>query len=179
MSHLCDASRSTLIIIDLQERLMPAIHEGEAVVANALRLAQAARLLGIPVIGTAQNPEGLGPNVPAVHALCDQVIAKMDFDACAEPDFLQALETPRDDLIVAGCEAHVCTLQTVLGLLSRKCRVRLAADATGSRQPFSKTVALERARAAGAQLVTTEMVLFEWLRTCRHPRFKDVLKLVK
>lgn len=182
MNGLCDASRSTLIIIDLQERLMPAIHEGDAVVRNALRLAQTAKLLGIPVLGTAQNPQGLGPNVAEVHAQCDRVFAKMDFDACAEQAFLDALAVERgerDDLIVAGCEAHVCVLQSVLGLLGRGHRVRLVADATGSRVPFNKQIALERARDAGAELLTTEMVLFEWMRSAEHPRFKDMLRLVK
>ncbi|MGH8807069.1 MAG: isochorismatase family protein, partial [Noviherbaspirillum sp.] len=163
MSTLCDAGRATLIVIDVQERLMPAIYEGGAVVRNALMLAQAARMLQVPVIGTAQNPAGLGPKVPEVHALCECVIAKMDFDACAQAAFLDALNNTRDDLIVIGCEAHVCVLQTVLGLLQRKRRVRVVADAVGSRQPFNKAAGLERAKAAGAELVTTEMVLFESL----------------
>lgn len=179
MNGLCDASRSTLIIIDLQERLMPAIHDGEAVVRNALRLAQTAKLLDIPVIGTAQNPQGLGPNVAEVHAECSQVFAKMNFDACAEPAFLDALAGERNDLIVAGCEAHVCVLQSVLGLLGRGYHVRLVADAVGSRVPFNRQIAMERARAAGAELLTTEMVLFEWMRSAAHPRFKDMLRLVK
>ncbi|WP_194722467.1 isochorismatase family protein [Noviherbaspirillum malthae] len=179
MNGLCDASRSTLIIIDLQERLMPAIHEGDTVVRNALRLSQTAKLLGIPVIGTAQNPEGLGPNVAEVHAQCEKVFAKMDFDACAEQAFLDALADQRGELIVAGCEAHVCVLQTVLGLLGRGRHVRLVADAIGSRVPFNRQVAMERAKSAGAELLTTEMVMFEWMRSAAHPRFKDMLRLVK
>jgi len=179
MTSLCDASRATLIIIDLQERLMPAIHEGEQVVSNALRLARTAKLLAVPVVGTAQNPAGLGPNVAEVHALCDRVIAKMDFDACAEQGFMEQLHESRGDLIVAGCEAHVCVLQTVLGLRRHGRSVRLVADAVGSRVPFNKQMALERARAADTELVTTEMVLFEWMRTSAHPRFKDMLKLVR
>jgi nicotinamidase-related amidase len=179
LNSLCDASRSVLIVIDVQERLMPAIHEGASVVGNVLRLAQAAKLLEVPVIGTAQYPAGLGPNVASIHALCDKVIAKTDFDACAQPDFLAALDPTRDDLIMVGCEAHVCVLQTVLGLLARKRRVRLVTDAIGSRNPTNKAVAAERAKAAGAELLTNEMVLFEWLRNCEHPRFKEVLRLVK
>lgn len=179
MTSLCDASRTTLIIVDLQERLMPAIHDNAQVVANALRLARTAKLLEIPIVGTAQNPSGLGPNVADVHSLCDIVIGKMDFDACAEPGFLEQLQETRGDLIVAGCEAHVCVLQTVLGLRLRGRTVRLVADAIGSRVPFNKQIALERAKAAGTELVTTEMVLFEWMRTASHPRFKDMLKLVR
>ncbi|RJF97314.1 isochorismatase family protein [Noviherbaspirillum saxi] len=179
MSSLCDPSRATLVIIDLQERLMPAIHDSASVVANALRLAQTARLLAVPVVGTAQSPSGLGPNVPEIGALCDSVIAKTDFDACAERAFMDLLREERGDLIIAGCEAHVCVLQTVLGLRARQRRVRLVADGIGSRVPFNKTIALERAKAAGAELVTTEMVLFEWMRNSTHPRFKDMLKLIR
>jgi nicotinamidase-related amidase len=179
MSMLCDAARSTLVIIDLQQRLMPAIHEGELVVKNALALARAARMLEIPIVGTAQYPEGLGPNVPEVHSLCDKVIAKTDFDACAEPDLLAALSGARDDLIVLGCEAHVCVLQTVLGLRSRGHKVRVVADAVGSRAPFNKAMALERMQGAGVKLVTTEMVVFEWMGNARHPQFKHLQALIK
>ncbi len=180
MSTLCDAQQSTLVLIDLQERLMPAIHDNETVVGNARRLAQAAKLLEVPVIGTAQYPAGLGPNVADLHALCDRVIDKNDFDACGAPAFTAALDaTDRPDLIVAGCEAHVCVLQTVLGLLARGRRVRLVVDAIGSRLPLNKTIAVERAKAAGAELVTTEMVLFEWMRSSEHPRFKEMLRLIK
>jgi nicotinamidase-related amidase len=179
MNTLCDANRAMLLVIDLQERLMPAIYEGGMVINNVKLLAQTARLLDIPLIGTIQNPAGLGPNVPEIHALCDRVIAKRDFDACAEAAFLDALDNTRDDLIVAGCETHVCVLQTTLGLLQRKQHVRVVADAVGSRQPHNKAVALERLKAAGAELVTTEMVLFEWLRTCEHPHFRKVLQLLK
>ena len=179
MPTLCDASRATLIVIDLQERLMPAIDEGATVIRHAVMLAQAAKLLGVPVIGTAQYPAGLGQNVAEVQALCDRVIPKTDFDAGAEPAFLTALHPARDDLVVIGCEAHVCVLLTVLGLLRGKRRIRLVVDAIGSRQPFNKIMAMERAKAAGADLVTTEMVLFEWMRSCTHPRFKEVLQLLK
>ena len=179
MSNLCDASRSILIIVDLQERLMPAIDEGAEVVKNAVILAKAAKVLGVPVIGTAQNPAGLGPNLPEIHALCDWIISKTDFDACAEPGFLAAVETARDDLIVLGCEAHVCALQTVLGLRARQHSVRFVVDAIGSRHPLNKTMAINRAKEAGAQLVTSEMVLFEWLRNSRHQNFRELTKLIK
>jgi nicotinamidase-related amidase len=184
MNTLCDAPRSVLVIIDLQQRLMPAIHDGDDVLKNARLLGIAAGALGVPVIGTAQYPQGLGPNVADIDALCGTTIAKTGFDACAEPAFLAALDDcadrdGRDELIVAGCEAHVCVLQTVLGLLARKRKVRLVADAVGSRRPFNRQMALERAQAAGAQLVTAEMVLFEWLRDSRHPQFRELMKLIK
>lgn len=179
MTELCDVGRSALVLVDLQARLMPAIDGGEAVVRRATVLARAARLLDVPVLGTEQNPEGLGPNLPEVRALCDATVAKTHFAASAAPGLGERLPAGRDELIVAGCEAHVCVLQTVLGLLAQGHRVRLVADAVGSRRAGDRALALERARGAGATVVSSEMVIFEWLRHCRHPAFRDALKLVK
>jgi nicotinamidase-related amidase len=179
MSTLCNVSHATLVVIDLQERLMPAIADRDAVLRNVLMLGQAAQLLQVPTIGTAQYRHGLGPNLPQVEALCARVIGKTDFDACAEPAFVEALDNGRDDLILIGCEAHVCVLQTAFGLLQRQRKVRVVADAVGSRQPYNKALGLERMKAAGAELVTTEMVLFEWLRNCEHPQFRKILQLLK
>jgi nicotinamidase-related amidase len=179
MSYLCETSDSTLIVIDIQQRLMPVIHEGAEVVKRAAIMAHAAKLLDIPIVGTVQNRTRLGDNVADIHPLLDKVIEKNDFDACAVAEFLASLDPQRKDLIVVGCEAHVCVLQTVLGLLERKWRVRLLVDAIGSRQPLSKTTAIERARSAGAEILTTEMVLFEWMRNSDHPGFKQILNLIK
>lgn len=179
MNTLCDASRSVLIVIDFQERLLPVIDDGAAVLKRGAILAQAANVLGIPVIGTAQNPSRLGGNVPEIGRFIDQLIEKDDFNACASAGFLQALPPSRDQLLVTGCEAHVCVLQTVLGLLADKREVRVIADAVGSRRALDKEVALQRASRAGAQILTSEMVMFEWLRDCRHPAFKQLLGLIK
>ena len=179
MSGLCDSSRSTLIVIDLQERLMPAIHDGSEVIRRAKILAQAAKILAVPVIGTAQSAARLGPNVAEISAYLDQTLAKDSFNSCAAAEFLAALPDSRGELIVSGCEAHVCVLQTVLGLLRREYKVKLVADAVGSRRPFDKAVALDRAAAAGAEIVTSEMVVFEWLRDSNHAEFRQLLALIK
>jgi isochorismate hydrolase len=179
MNTLCDASRSVLIVIDFQERLLPVIDDGAVVLKRGAMLAQAANVLGIPVIGTAQNPSRLGGNAQEIGRFLDQVIEKDDFNACASASFLQALPPSRDQLLVTGCEAHVCVLQTVLGLLANKREVRLVADAIGSRRASDKEVALQRASMAGAQILTSEMVMFEWMRDCRHPAFKQLLELIK
>jgi isochorismate hydrolase len=102
----------------------------------------------------------------------------MSFDACRSPGFFERLG-PRPEIVVAGCEAHVCVLQTVLGLLDARRRVFVVSDAVGSRRPESKEAALRRLAAAGAEIVTTEMVLFEWLGSADHPRFREVIALVK
>ncbi len=179
MSLLCDPADSTLLIIDPQVRLMPSIHDAETVVRRCVQLAGAARELGIHVIGTEENPDGLGPLVPEVAALCDTILAKFHFDATAEEGFLSRLPHGRNTLVVAGCEAHVCVMQTVAGLLGAGHAVKWVADAVGSRHPHNRIAATERARKLGADVVTTEMVIFEWLRTSEHPKFRQLLQLVR
>ena len=173
-----DASSSALLIVDFQARLMPAIHEGEAAVANAKRLLAAATLLDVPILFTEQNPKGLGPTVPGLTE-GHRVFEKQHFDACRELKFARGALPDRPSLVVAGCEAHVCVLQTVLGLLDLGRRVYLVRDALGSRKPESKETAIRRLERHGAEVVTTEMVVFEWLATAEHPSFKDALQLLK
>ncbi len=174
---LIDRDRSVLLLIDYQARLMPAIARAAAAVANARLLADAARLHGIPVLVTEQNPDGLGPTVPDL-ADVGPVVKKMHFGACAENGFVHAL-SGRPDVVVAGCEAHVCVLQTAMGLLEAGRRVFLVRDGVGARAPESKETAIERLRLAGAEIVTAEMVAFEWLRTCEHAAFRKTVELIK
>lgn len=169
---------SALLLIDFQSRLMPAIEDGAAVVANARRLLDAAELLGVPVLFTEQNAKGLGPTVGELGASRERVAHKMAFDACREPGFLEWLPGGRD-LVVGGCETHVCVLQSVLGLLRAGRRVFLVRDAVGSRRAESKETAIRRMARNGAEIVTTEMVLFEWLGTAEDPQLHAVLALVK
>jgi nicotinamidase-related amidase len=173
------AAESTLLLVDLQQRLMPSIAGAGAVVANARRLGEAARLLGVPVLATEQNPAGLGGNVAEIAALASRTLAKNFFDATREADFVKFLPPERPRVVVAGCETHVCVMQTVLGLLRSGRKVALVRDAVGSRSETNRDAALARAERHGAELVTTEMVVFEWLETCDHPRFREALRLVK
>ncbi|AMJ62612.1 isochorismatase family protein [Bosea sp. PAMC 26642] len=174
---LISATNTTLVIIDFQARLMPAIHDGPRLVANARRLVDAAGQLGIPVLMTEQNPDGLGTSV-AELAGSGPVITKMSFDACAEPAFLEAL-ADKGDLVICGCEAHVCVGQTVLSLLELGRRTIVVQDAIGSRAVESKEVAVRRMERHGAEIVTTEMVVFEWLRSAEHPHFRTVSRLIR
>ena len=200
---LLDASESQLVLVDYQERLMPAIFEGPAALANALRLAQIAQLMEVPVWGTEQNPSRLGGNDPALRALCQKTLAKMHFSAAEEglgewlrppakpqqggnarslPKHLQkpAQQAPeRGTIVIAGCEAHVCLMQTALDLIEDEFDVWVVTDACSSRTERNRDAAFDRLAGAGAELVTTEMVAFEWLRSCENPVFKDVLALVK
>jgi len=175
--NLMNAARSRLVIIDFQARLMPAIHDGPRLVANARKLVEAAKLLEVPVLMTEQNPAGLGSTVEEL-AGAGPVIAKMSFDSCGAPAFLDALAGD-EELIICGCEAHVCFGQTVISLLAHKRRVCVVQDAVGARAAESKEVALRRMERHGAEIVTTEMVVFEWLRSAEHPQFRAAAKLIK
>jgi nicotinamidase-related amidase len=176
---LLTAEGAVLLLIDLQQRLVPALHDNETVIARSVRLAEAARLLDVPVRATEQNPAGLGPTVPPLAAYPQAVLPKTTFSATEDPGFSALLPAEASEIIVAGCEAHVCVLQTVLGLLGSGRRVVVAADAIGSRDPADRAAGIERARQHGAEIVTSEMVLFEWLRDARHPKFREVQKLLK
>jgi nicotinamidase-related amidase len=172
-----NAQASTLVLVDYQQRLMPLIDSHEAVLNEALRLADAASLLDVPIVGTQQNPAGLGHNDVRIRQRCASTLDKMHFDACE--DGLVAALGERRDVVLAGCEAHVCLLQTGLGLLRAGRRVWVVAPACGSRLPTDRALALERLARAGAAIVSVEMVLFEWLHDCRHPQFKNVLAVIK
>lgn len=174
-----EPARSTLIVIDFQKRLMPAINGGDAAVVNARRLMDAAALFDIPVLVTEQNPKGLGSTVDELAIPGQAAIAKMAFDASRAAGFLDHLPEDRPDLVVAGCEAHVCVLQTVLGLLDGGRRVYVARDAIGSRTAENKETAVARMERHGAEIVTTEMIVFEWLQTAGHPRFREAAALIK
>jgi nicotinamidase-related amidase len=200
---LLDASESQLVLVDYQERLMPAIFEGPAVLANALRLAKIAQLMEVPVWGTEQNPSRLGGNDAALRALCQNTLAKMHFSAAEEglgewlrppakpqeggnvrslPKHLQKPAQPppeRGTILIAGCEAHVCLLQTALDLIEDEFEVWVVTDACSSRTERNRDAAFDRLAGAGAELVTTEMVAFEWLRSCETPVFREILALVK
>ena len=199
---LLDVEQSQLVLVDYQPRLMPAIFEGDLVLANALRLAQAARLLAVPVWGTEQNPSKLGENPAELKALCRRTLAKMQFSGVEEglgewlrppaapvagnarslPKHLQksvAGGPERNAVVIAGCEAHVCLLQTALDLLEDDFEVWVVTDACSSRTERNRDAAFDRLAGAGAELLTTEMVVFEWLRSAEHPAFKAAQALIK
>lgn len=201
---LLDASDCQLVLVDYQAKLMPVIHEGAAVLQRAVFLAQVARRLEVPVWGTEQNPSKLGANDAAVRSLCQGTFPKMSFDA-SQSDLVSALRPPvkaasggnarslpkhlqkpkaepdpgRGTVVLAGVEAHVCLLQTALGLLEQEFDVWVVTDACGSRRERDRDAAFDRLAGNGVELVTSEMVAFEWLQDCEHPEFKEVLKLIK
>jgi nicotinamidase-related amidase len=170
---------AVLLLIDLQQKLVPVITDGDTMVARSVRLAEAAQLLGVPVRATEQYPAGLGPTVAALAAYPQETLAKTTFSAAGDPGFAKLLPAGTREVVIAGCETHVCVLQTALDLADSGLRVAVAADAAGSRNPADADAGIARARQHGVEIVTSEMVLFEWLRDASHPRFREVQKLLK
>jgi nicotinamidase-related amidase len=180
MSHSLQiqSAHSVLILVDFQSRLMPAIHEGEAILGQSIRLAKIAQILEIPIIATEQSPNSLGSNLDVIKGFCQQTVTKEHFNACSD-GLIKALPLERTQLILTGCETHVCLMQTALGLLDQQYDVSIVVDGVGSRRPLDKDTALTRLSSAGARLITVEMLAFEWLATAKHRHFKEILNLVK
>ncbi len=199
---LLQADECQLVLIDFQARLMPAIHGGAAVLANAVRLARLARLLQVPVWGTEQSPTKLGGSDSALAAECDRVLSKTSFSAAqvlhstlaAVPQAVERgnvrslprgthkadrVQPQRGSLVLAGCETHVCLLQTALSLLELDWEVWVVTDACGSRTERNRDAAFDRLAGAGCELVSTEMVGFEWLRDAGHPQFRAWQALIR
>jgi hypothetical protein len=201
---LLDAEECQLVLMDYQVRLMPAMVDAASVVANAARLAQIAALMRVPLIVTEQNPSRLGPTVEGLQAALQQArartLSKMRFSAVEEglgewlrPEILapqgnarslpKHLQKPvaaqRQSIVLAGCEAHICMLQTALDLVEDEFDVWVVTDACTSRTERNRDAAFDRLAGAGVELVTTEMVAYEWLRSAEHPAFKAMLQLVK
>lgn len=176
---LLSRATSRLVIVDVQEKLIPAISEGDRVVERCGLLVRGAQLLGIPVDATEQYPKGLGPTVPALAKLIPQRPSKLRFSSSSSlPWATMPVEDGRHQVIVAGIEAHVCVLQTALDLVAMGFEVHVPADAVSSRNPLDARIALERMAAEGATITTSESVLFECCETAEAPEFKSLSRLV-
>lgn len=182
---LMSADRCQLLVIDIQERLLPAMAGGEAVVRNSGILLQAAALTKVPVIITEQYPKGLGPTVAPVAAAAagGRTLEKLSFSAMRDQKIAKVLvdgrSNGRPQVVVCGIEAHVCVLQTAIDLKDRGFDVFVVADAISSRAEHSHAIALSRMNAAGVVPVTSEMVVFEWVEAAGSETFKAASRLVK
>jgi nicotinamidase-related amidase len=171
--------RSILLTIDIQGRLAPAIAGAEQIIAAANKLLQVSTELTIPSIITEQYPQGLGPTIAALqrHTTRAQCYEKIHFSAYREQEFVQLLKNhQRQQLVVMGTESYVCVLQTVLDVLAAGYQVFVVSEAVGSRTAENKALALQRMAAAGATIVSVEMVLFEWLERAGTERFRHISK---
>ena len=179
---LIDVDLSCLLVVDIQSRLASAIHGCERVIANSGILMRAAARLGVPVLVSEQYPKGLGATVAELDPVMPAggVLEKVHFSCMADADYAERMHgNGRGQAVVAGIEAHVCVLQTCMELLDEGYAVFVVADATSSRTPENATAALDRLACAGAQVVSTEMVVFEWLRLAGTPEFKELSALIK
>ena len=173
---------SLLLVVDVQEKLAPHVMEGDRIAARCEALARAAALLGIPAFASEHCPERIGATLPALrgHFAADAILRKTHFSCADEPGLLDRLASAgRNQVLVAGMEAHVCHMQTALGLAGRGFEVFVANDAVGSRRAGDRAAALERLSQARCAAATTEMALFEWMHRADAPEFRALLEMVK
>lgn len=177
------AETAQLLVIDLQERLLPAIDGADRVLANTTILMQAADVLGLPITISEQYPRGLGPTASAImdHADRARVLEKVHFSCQSDPAIAAHLAAAggRRQLILCGTESHICVLQSALGLKQAGYDVYVVADAVSSRKSFSVDIALRRLEAGGVRVVTTEMVLFELMEKAGTDLFRNLSRLIK
>ena len=179
---LIRAPDSVLVIIDMQERLVPAMQAPARTLKNAKLLLQAARACEVPTMLTEQYPMGLGSTVTDIASLANgaTVIEKLHFSCMEDEEFQRSFTSlKRKQAVLAGMEAHICVVQTAASLVEQDYEVFVVSDATASRTIESETACLTRLNASGVSVVTTEMVIFEWLGKAGTPAFKSLLPLIK
>lgn len=177
-----DRESCLLLIVDIQSRLAPAMHDPTPIIQTNAALIYGARALEVPIIASEHCAERIGPTVPELRVLLrnDEIVAKRSFSCADDSNFQQKLRASgRKQILVTGMEAHVCVLQTVLGLMEQGYEPLFVADATASRRTENKQLAMERLRQETVRVVSTEMVLFEWLGHADHPAFRETLQLIK
>lgn len=174
--------QSLLLVIDVQGKLFEMMHHRGHLTHVIPRLVQAARLLDVPVLHTEQAPDKIGPTVDSIASLMNgqRPIIKRTFSCCRNPEFTEILSFHhRSQIVVAGIEAHVCVYQTVADLLERGFKVQVVTDAVSSRHEHCVEIGLKRMEEAGAQMSCGEMIICEWMKSADHPKFRDVMKLIK
>lgn len=178
--ELMSAADSALLVVDVQEKLMPLIPGQHGIIWNIRRLLDGATALGVPVHATEQYPAGLGPTVPELASRLTGPLSKTAFSSVTCGDIVVALDAAgRHKVLVVGIEAHVCIQQTVLDLLAAGFRAYVAVDAVGARYDIDYQTALRRMDSSGATLTTTESALFEWCRQSGTPEFKRISALIR
>jgi len=173
---------TALVVVDMQEKLVRAMHEKESLVQRTVKLIKGAQILGLPILWTEQNPNGLGPTIPEIAELLtdQQPITKLSFSCCGESSFEEELEAiGREQILIAGIESHVCVYQTAADLLDMGFDVEVVSDAVASRTPENKRIGLEKCREYGASITSVETALFELVQVAEGPQFKELIKVVK
>jgi len=182
--QLLQAEQCALVVIDIQEKLLPPIFNKDELIKNSQLLIRVANVLEIPVVVTTQYVQGLGPIVPEIASLIgsSRSVDKLDFSCFGSNDFRTALKSlpgNRNTVLLCGMEAHICVMQTALGALNDGYLVHVATDAIGSRIRWNWDIGIDRMRAAGAVISTTEMMIYELLRCSGTRTFKEMLPYLK
>ena len=169
------------LIVDIQERLTPALHEAERFTAACTLLIRGLHALGIPMMATEQYPQGLGTTLPEIKSLLPDTpfVEKTRFSAVLPEteDFIRRHNA--QNIVLIGAETHICMLQTALDLHAQGLNAYIPAECAASRNPANKTNGLEQMRAAGVTVGNGESLLFALLRDAKHPAFKTISKLVR
>jgi len=174
------ATDTGLLVIDVQEKLVPKLFDPVALVRNIAFLLDAAHLLHVPVQCTEQYPSGLGATVPELASKLPERLDKVAFSSCAVPGVVQKFHREaRPKIVLCGIETHVCVLHTALDLLALNFRVYVAVDAVASRYRIDHDIALRRLEQSGVILTTSEMCVFEWIGSAGHPQFKAISQLIQ
>lgn len=171
-----------LVIIDIQQKLLPVMQDQLRMVRNCSVLIQTAKALNIPIFWCQQVPAALGPTVPELAALLEGIVPfdKSSFSCAGQKYFINAIETSgRRTAVLCGIEAHVCVFQTAMDILQKGMDVHVISDAISSRTPENKQIAFDRMKSAGVIISSTEMLLFELLRTSNHPAFRELSNLIR
>lgn len=171
-----------IVVVDIQDRLLPSIHEHEHLVCQSVKMLNAARILGVPILVSEQYKKGLGETIPAIGDAAGDAprMEKMTFSCCGDDAMRCAIgEEGRKQIVLLGIETHVCVLQTALDLLAHGFQPVIAVDAVGSRNRLDRDVALERMRQAGVVPSTVESLIFELTLRSGTPEFKQILQLIR
>ena len=173
---------TAMVLIDIQEKLARAMHNKEALFDNLKRMVKGARIFGLPILWAEQNPDGLGPTIREIADLLPdkKPVSKFSFSCCGNKAFMKNLNAINcKNMLVAGIEAHVCVYQTVADLVNLKFDVQVVSDAVASRTPENRLIGLEKSKAAGAGLTSTETALFELLKDAGNEHFREIIEVVK
>lgn len=173
---------TVLIVIDVQGELAHAMYNKEMLFENLQKLIKGAKILGIPILWTEQNPKGLGPTIPEVASLLSDIrpISKLSFSGCGNERFMEALRAlNRKQVLLAGIEVHVCIYQTAVDLANLGYEIQVVVDAVSSRTKENKLIGLEKIKEVGVSLTSVETILFELLKVAKGSKFREILKIVK
>lgn len=176
---LIHPQKSCLLVVDIQEKLAPAIHEKEVLIQNSKWLIEIASILGITIMTSEQYPQGIGHTIDELREVLpkDKYMEKTHFSCMSEPSCHKMIhDSNLEQIIVIGMESHVCVMQTAIQLKQQGLEVYVAADCVSSRNPNDKLYALERMRSCGIHIVTREMVAFEWMQKSGTETFKRISK---